>query len=426
MNYTTKKSTVEQELVFALAQFPCPVTVPEIVKVANERGNLKLSRPEAEALLGKLCLDGDVVQFEVERYQCNHIWHSDDDKGERIRCSRCGRVESTEEKLMPLVEVIDRELELKCHHQKELACEHGWSFELIDDKFIDRCTKCQQTRNIETSDRLEELIFWLNQSKEEFELHAKNTKDDRRRNYYLEYVREKQQQIDRTLEQKAILLEKEKEELLKIEAELKEIQEDFITRSSDRYTRIIDTKLYKSLGYNNFKVYCSERLGISYRQVHRLIDAAKVINNLKSVTSLSQNKKVTNWSPLPLPTSELQCRVLAKLEPEKQVEVWKKGLEERDGKIPSAKALEKIVEAQKKPVGTTTKYDLGAEVPSCPIKIKYKKGHPIEYSLNFVDEKSYQLLAEYCEISGVASADGIIQRVFPEIIERLKNEVGRS
>ena len=198
-------------------------------------------------------------------------------------------------------------------------------------------------------------------------------------------------------------LQQDKEELLRIESELRAIQEDFIVKSGERYQYILETKLYQSVGYKNFRLYCSERLGISYRQVYRLIDAAKVINNLKSVT---------NWSHLPLPTSELQCRILAKLPTaQEQYQVWQKGLEMVDGKIPSAKALESIIKEQGETVETPVEYDTGQPVLPPLIQIESKYGQITNYNLRFFDHRIYQALMDYAEANQVASPEGLLGRL---------------
>ena len=202
-----------------------------------------------------------------------------------------------------------------------------------------------------------------------------------------------------------VKLQQEKEELLRIESELRTIQEDFIVKSGERYQYILETKLYKSIGYNNFKIYCSERLGISYRQVYRLIDAYEVIQNLKEVTHGSL--------PFPLPTSERQCRVLAQLETaQEQFEVWQQGLEKVDnGKIPSPKDLENIIKEQGEAVETPVEYVTGQPVLRPLIQIESKYGQITNYNLRFKDHRIYQALMEYAEANQVASPEGLLGRL---------------
>ena len=202
-----------------------------------------------------------------------------------------------------------------------------------------------------------------------------------------------------------LTLQQEQEELVRIEGELRAIQEDFIVKSGERYKQIMETKLYQSVGYKNFRLYCSERLGIGYRQVYRLIEAAQVIQNLKSVTHGSHF--------FPLPTSERQCRVLAQLETaEEQFVVWQQGLEKvENGKIPSPKDLEKIVKERGEAVETSAKYDVGQPVVQPLIQIESKYGQVTNYNLRFKDQRIYQALMEYAEANGVASAEGLLGRL---------------
>lgn len=201
-----------------------------------------------------------------------------------------------------------------------------------------------------------------------------------------------------------LTLQQEKEELLQIESELRAIQEDFIVKSGERYQYIMETKLYQSVGYKNFRLYCSERLGIGYRQVYRLIRAYEVIQNLKTVT---------NWSQFPLPTSELQCRVLAKLETaQEQFEVWQQGLEKvENGKIPSAQALDEIIKQQGEAVETSAKYDTGQPVLRPLIQIESKYGQVTNYNLKFKDHRIYQALMDYAEANQVVSPEGLLGRL---------------
>lgn len=408
--YLSKKSNIEQEIIFALAQFPCPVTVPEILKVANQNGETKFSQPETEALLGKLCLDGSVNQFEVNRYQCNHIWHSDE-LGKRICCSRCQRMEKMEEEQPLGVQVIDQEEELKRLQENKHkavaieACEHNWEFQELpgDSGFAERCSKCQQVQHIETSDRLEELIAWLNRSQSEFELHAKNTKDDRKRDYYLEYARDKQQLAKQVSQYKAIVLEKEREEILGIEQKLDRIAKRFFVDSGNWYRYIVDKKLYKSLGYKTFEVYCRERRGISRQQAYNLINAAKLIQDLENVNPGLQK--------IPL-TSERQCRIIAKLPEEERADFLIEVAQNNNGKIPSVRQLEKIIKERKKPVEMPVKYQVETLEPTKPkLEIVTKYGKPVKYNIGLTSPEIARAFEKYVEENGIASFDGAIARL---------------
>ena len=42
--------------------------------------------------------------------------------------------------------------------------------------------------------------------------------------------------------------------------------------------RMLDDKLYKELGFDNFEEYCEEKAGISYRHAHRYISILENIS----------------------------------------------------------------------------------------------------------------------------------------------------
>jgi len=90
---------------------------------------------------------------------------------------------------------------------------------------------------------------------------------------------------------------------------------------------IRDKKLFTHK-WSSFESYLESRWSISREHGHRLIQAAEVCANLKGLE--------------PLPANEAQARVLSKLEPEQQREVW----QEAKDKLPignvTAEALEEI------------------------------------------------------------------------------------
>jgi hypothetical protein len=149
-----------------------------------------------------------------------------------------------------------------------------------------------------------------------------------------------------------------------------------------------DRRLYRST-HKTFEEYVRERFGMKQSRSYQLIDAAKVVDNLLSevpplvevsgsgekvpplveaadneagkvpplvevtgsdekvppLVEVSENP-VEKVPPLVevLPTSERQCRVLAKLEPQQQREVWCEAVTESGGKVPSARVVSDIVQ----------------------------------------------------------------------------------
>lgn len=73
---------------------------------------------------------------------------------------------------------------------------------------------------------------------------------------------------------------------------------------------IRDKRLYRQ-EYSTFEEYCREQWNMQRAYAYRLISASEVVNNLSPVGDI-------------LPSSERQARPLASLEPEEQVEAWKR------------------------------------------------------------------------------------------------------
>lgn len=81
------------------------------------------------------------------------------------------------------------------------------------------------------------------------------------------------------------------------------------------FVAIKQRKLYRA-EYRTFEEYCREKWKISQQHAHRMIDAAAVVDNLKS-------------SPIGelLPENENQARALTGLEPDQQRQVWAKAVD---------------------------------------------------------------------------------------------------
>lgn len=92
---------------------------------------------------------------------------------------------------------------------------------------------------------------------------------------------------------------------------------------------IRDKKLY-SHKWSSFESYLESRWSISREHGHRLIQAAEVCANLKGLE--------------PLPQNEAQARVLAKLEPEQQRQVWTDAKQALPNGNVTAEALEEIAD----------------------------------------------------------------------------------
>ena len=91
-----------------------------------------------------------------------------------------------------------------------------------------------------------------------------------------------------------------------------------------------DKKLYRST-YRTFEEYVVNRFGMQRAHAYRLVNAAVVVENLSPIGDI-------------LPTTESQCREVAKLPTaNQQREAWRQLLNSTGGKVPSAKEVKGIV-----------------------------------------------------------------------------------
>ena len=104
-----------------------------------------------------------------------------------------------------------------------------------------------------------------------------------------------------------------------------------------------DRKLYRST-HKTFKEYCQDRFGFTRSHPYRLIDAASVIDNLSQMSpnGRQNNSPSDNVGDI-IPTSERQCRPLAKLEPQQQKEIWRQAIKTAKGRVPSGKVVSDLV-----------------------------------------------------------------------------------
>jgi hypothetical protein len=156
-----------------------------------------------------------------------------------------------------------------------------------------------------------------------------------------------------------------------------------------------DRRLYRST-HRTFEEYCRDRFGYTHRRVNYLIAGSVVFDNIATGTNCSQNEEVdgmgtncsqneevnktgTNCSqneevdknqPNPsriLPTNEGQVRPLAKLEPQQQVKIWQRAVQEAGGKVPSARIVTDVVQKIMERTRIPNTYQIG-EV--CQILVK--------------------------------------------------------
>ncbi|MBG1263718.1 hypothetical protein, partial [Nostoc commune] len=122
-----------------------------------------------------------------------------------------------------------------------------------------------------------------------------------------------------------------------------------------------DRRLYRST-HKTFEDYCSDRFSYTHRHVNYLIAGSLIVENIIMGTNSSQNEKAdemgTNSSQI-LPTSEVQVRPLAKLEPQQQPEAWQQAVEQAKGKVPSGRIVKDVVQRIMERTQVPNTYQIG-------------------------------------------------------------------
>ncbi len=127
----------------------------------------------------------------------------------------------------------------------------------------------------------------------------------------------------------------ERSQLYQLEEVIKQGLNTFVD-VGNALLEIRDKRLYRA-DYSTFEGYCQERWGFSRSRAHRLIEAAETTKNLLPIGNT-------------LPLNESQARPLTSLEPEMQVEAWKRAIETAPETGITAKHVQSVVdEIQNKP-----------------------------------------------------------------------------
>ena len=224
-----------------------------------------------------------------------------------------------------------------------------------------------------------------------------------------------------------------------------------------------DRRLYRST-HRTFEEYCRDRFGYTHRRVNYLIAGSVVFDNIamgtncsqnegmdetgtncsqngevdETGTNCSQNEKVDKTRPNPsriLPTNEGQVRPLAKLEPQQQVKVWQRAVQEAGGKVPSARIVTDVVQRIMERTQVPNTYQIG-EVCQIVVKdnpeLRGKGGcwgivsqanefsctvrmWDGEYAVGLQHLKSYEYLPAECEQMQVVCDR--ISRVYSDLLE---------
>ena len=111
-----------------------------------------------------------------------------------------------------------------------------------------------------------------------------------------------------------MLVATETERLTELETVIERGLQTFV-EVGNALMEIRDGRLYRA-EYDTFENYCWERWGMGASRARQLISAAEIVENLKSVTMVTQNVNNTL-----LPQTERQTRPLTKLTPDQQREV---------------------------------------------------------------------------------------------------------
>ena len=179
-----------------------------------------------------------------------------------------------------------------------------------------------------------------------------------------------------------------------------------------------DRRLYRST-HKTFKEYCQDRFGFTRSHPYRLIDAASVIDNLSQMSPIGRqnNSESENGGDI-LPTSERQCRPLTKLEPQQQREVWRKAVENAQGRVPSGKVVSDLVakiegklKSEKRQVASGNKNGNHKQLKE---GVNYQQGIGCEFYVR-LSQETWKKLNEYAEYVGTASLNGAVARLLSEV-----------
>lgn len=162
----------------------------------------------------------------------------------------------------------------------------------------------------------------------------------------------------------------ERSELYQLEEVIRQGLNTFVD-VGNALLKIRDKRLYRQ-EYSTFEYYCREQWGMSRIHAHRMIDAASVTNNLLPIG----NK---------LPATESQARPLASLEPDEQVEAWKRVITSTpEGKITAAIVLKaaKEVEREKRADRRQDRIESTPVIPNGKYNLIYADP-PWQYTFGF-------------------------------------------
>ena len=226
------------------------------------------------------------------------------------------------------------------------------------------------------------------------------------------------------------LSEQEQQRLVQLEQDIR--QAFYVAGAA--LLEIRDRRLYRQ-DFACFEEYCQSRFTLTRRSVNYLIAASSVVKNL--LRTKANNFLGTNGSlvlPFVLPTSERQVRPLAKLEPQKQVEVWHRAVEIAGGKVPSGKIVKHLVDQIKSTQNSSDTVEAMGEVVDKPSEKKktkkrsefqdgivYSAGEGVRWRIHLSEENGKKL-DELREEIGAVTMEGTIIRLLEEY-KQMKREL---
>ena len=243
--------------------------------------------------------------------------------------------------------------------------------------------------------------------------------------------------VVRNIVSSSLLSETEKEERDNLERTVE--QAFYIAGKALKLLR--DKRLYRE-NHATFEAYVKERFDFTKRAAYYLIDAAEVVNNLKTAhshtgsgssevssdvctdrpdgeaESLPKSEQFVHSNKFTsvLPTKESQCRPLAKLPPQRQREAWCKAVELAGGKkVPSARLVKKAIK-EIDSIDNPTETNKNKEIQPRFQEVNYQAGMGLEYRVK-LDETTYNRLQSYQDKIGTASKNGAIARLLDEVDE---------
>lgn len=132
------------------------------------------------------------------------------------------------------------------------------------------------------------------------------------------------------------LTPEEKQELAECEGIIRKNKDSFM-ETAEAILRVSDKQLYRET-HGSFRAYIEEVHGISRERAYQLLRAAAIVKQVR--TSVHTSADI-----IQMPTTEAQCRELAKVPAEQRAEVWQKSAE--NGQPTSVQIKETAEEMEK-------------------------------------------------------------------------------